>query len=181
MKIEKDIDILQAIDTVDKIVDIVALKWMSSNNTAIRIEFMKVFAGVSPELISHYLDKWDGDFASFYLNSDEGMRRKIFTYYSIPLEPDKYSADDDSLTMALINGVQKFDVFPFESHVVHLFYLMAYNNPLELLKTIAPDTFHILNSKKMDMYGNGLNWSKAWTICADYDKERIVEYILNEA
>jgi hypothetical protein len=30
------------------------------------------------------------------------------------------------------------------------------------------------------MFGNGINWSRAWTICSDYDKERIVEYILQE-
>jgi hypothetical protein len=172
-------NLLRAVNTIDKVVGF-ALKWMNSSKTAIRAEFMRVFAGTPPELISHYMDKWDGDFARFYLSSDEGMRRKIFTYYAIPLEPDKFT----EVNMALINGrgkVSKFDVFPFESYITHLFYLTAYNNSLELLSIVAPEAFQRVKNKKINMYGNGINWSKAWSICANYDKEKIVEYLFKEA
>jgi hypothetical protein len=173
----KTLDLLQAVGTIDKIVD-VALKWMNSSKTAIRAEFLKVFSGAEPELISHYLDKWDNDFARFYLNADERTRRMIFTYYSIPLEPDKY-ADDFDLNIALIDGIPKFDVFPFESYVVHLFYLVAYNNSLSLLKDIAPEAFQTI-VEKMDLFGNGLNWSKAWLLLAPHEKENLVEYSINK-
>jgi hypothetical protein len=174
MKTE-NVDLTWAIDIIDKVVD-VALKWMNSSDAIIRVELMKVFTGTSPELISHYIDKWDGDFAQFYLNADEGMRRKLFAYYSIPLEPDKYK----DVNMALIKGVSRFDALPFESHVTHLFYRTAYNNSLKLLEPIAPETYPILVKKKMDLHGNGLNWSKAWRLLADYEKENVIEYIVKD-
>jgi hypothetical protein len=168
----------RAIDAIDNVTSI-ALKWMNGSPSFIRIEFMKVFAGKSPELISHYIDKWDGDFARFYLNMDETMRRSFFNFYSIALEDDKYF--DDDLDMALINGKNKFDVFPFESYIAHLFYLTAYNNSLELFQDISPDAFLRIENNDIDLYGNGLNWSQAWQILTDKEKTILTTYIIEKA
>jgi hypothetical protein len=177
MKTGGQFDMERAIDTIDRIVNDVALGWMKMNKAAIRTEFLRVFAGMEAELILHLLGKWDGDFARFYLNAGEEVRRKIFDYYHIPLEVDKFS----DVNMALIDGVAKFDVFPYESYIVHLFYLMAYNNSLELLRTIAPGSFQVIKEKRIKLYGNGLNWSRAWTVCTSTDREHIVEYIFKNS
>jgi hypothetical protein len=165
----------RGINAIDSVVS-TGLAWMEGTPSFIRIEFMKVFARSSPELISHLLDKWDGDFAGFYLNLDEKLRRCFFEYYGFALEKDKYS-DSLSLNMALINGADKFEVFPLESYTVHLFYLTAFNSPLELLGKIAPAALVRLKEYGISLYGNGLHWSQAWIILTDEEKAKLIEYI----
>jgi hypothetical protein len=154
----------------------VGSRWMEDTRSFIQVEFMKVFANSSPELISHLIDKWDGDFARFYLNMDEKRRRMFFSYYKIQLEDDKFT-DSLSLNMALINGVDQFKVFPFESHMVHLFYLMALNNSLELLEDIVPVALVRVKEHGINLYGNGLHWSQAWTLLTNEEKAKLVEHL----
>ncbi|MDR0572659.1 MAG: hypothetical protein LBG96_01275 [Tannerella sp.] len=138
-----EIQINKAVIAIDSIITI-ALKWMNATPSFVRNEIMKVFYAAGPERVSHYIDEWNGEFASYYLNMDEDMRRKLFNYYAIELEPDKYTPDSDEFYMATLTTGNKFEVYPFESHIVHLFFLTAYNNSLELLKNpvtirIQPD------------------------------------------
>jgi hypothetical protein len=166
----------RSIDVMNRIVP-VALDLMKGNKSFIKNEFMRIFYGESKELISHLIAKWDKDFAGFYLNLDEKRRRRLFGYYHIPLEPDKYP-DSFDLNMALIKRTPKKDVFPFESYIVNLYYMMAYNNSLELLKDIVPDDFIRIKKNKINLFGNGLNWSKAWSLLSPKVKESVVNYIL---
>ncbi|WP_303181410.1 hypothetical protein [uncultured Butyricimonas sp.] len=171
----------RGIRSIDSIVSI-ALVWMRANKAFMREEFESVFSEAGLELRSHYWDKWieHKDFASFYLGADETMKRKIFSYYEIPLEDDKYS-DSCDLSIAIIRGVPKIEVFPFESYIVNLFYLLAYNNSLELLRNVLPQALERVKKKRVNLYGNGMNWSKAWMLFTLPEKEMFVNYIINNA
>jgi hypothetical protein len=170
-------EIQRAITAIDRVVDI-ALKWMNETPSFIRTEIMRVFSGTNPELVSHYIDKWDGDFSEYYLNMDEGMKRKFFCSYNIPLEPDKLKSGTNEFYMAMLKTKDKFKILPFESHIVHLFYLTAYNNSLELLKDLSQQVFSRIVTNKINLYGNGLNWSKAWTLLTYDEKAIFVKNIL---
>jgi hypothetical protein len=169
-------NIQRAIDAIDRVVN-VALRWMDGNSLALRIEMMKLFSGTDPERIAHYIARWDGDFARFYLNADEGMRWMFFNYYKIPLEADKYPNATD-LKMALINGAPRSEVYPFESSAVHMFYLSTLNHSLERLNDVIPAAFSRIEQHKIDLYGNSLNWSRAWTMLSNDEKAKWVNYIM---
>lgn len=169
----------RGIRSIDSII-VIALKWMKSNKTFMHKEFKEVFSEVSAELRSHYWDKWiesKKDFACFYLGADEMMKRKIFSYYEIPLEKDKYSSID--LNMAIIKGIPRIEVFPFESYIVSLFYLLAYNNSLSILGNALPQALERIRKKRVDLYGNGMNWSKAWQLLTLEEKVLFMEYIVD--
>jgi hypothetical protein len=151
---------------------------MNETPSFIRTEIMKIFSGTKPELISHYIDKWDGDFAAFYMNMDEGMKRKFFNYYNIELEPDKYTPGSTELYMAALKNKNKFEVYPFESYAVHLFYRTAYNNSLELLQDLSQPAFSRIVENKVDQYGCGRNWSQAWTLLTQEEKTLFVNHII---
>lgn len=172
-------NIERGIRSIDSIVS-VALQWMKSNKAFMRREFENVFSETKQELRSHYWDKWIGrkDFADFYLGADETMKRKIFSYYGIPLEDNKYSNSFD-LNMAIIKGVPRIEVFPFESYIVNLFYMLAYNNSLELLDDVLPQALERVKKKRINLYGNGLNWSRAWMLFTLKEKLLFVNYIVN--
>jgi hypothetical protein len=154
-----------------------AMNWMT-NRSDVRLELMKVFAKDSPELISHLIDKWNGDFASFYLNLSEDSKRKLFNYHGIFLEPDKYT-DEEDLLIAMLNGKSKFEVFPFESRIVYLYYLLGYNYSLKKLKEIDSDAFARVQTKGIDLYGNGLHWSQAWQVFTDDNKTTVINYLID--
>lgn len=77
-----------------------------------------------------------------------------------------------------LNGISKWEIFPFERQIVNQFYLMAYNNSLQLLKNISPDAYNHVLKRKIDLFGNGKNWSKAWLILTDTEKEAVVNHLL---
>jgi hypothetical protein len=171
-------EIQRAQSAIDSVTDI-GLAWMEGKPSYTRAEIKRVFAG--SERLSHYVDKWDGDFAGYYLNMDEGMKRKFFTCYEIPLEPDRFK-DSLSLNLALIRGVDKFKVFPFESYAVQLFYLTACNNSIQILQKISlTDAMNRIQEYGIDFYGNGLNWSKAWALLTKKEKERFVNHLIKDA
>jgi hypothetical protein len=170
-------NIQKVVNAIDSVV-MIGRRWMSETPSFIRTEIMKVFSGTNPERISHYMDKWNGDFADFYLNMDEGMRRKFFTYYHIELEPDKYVPDSDEFYMAMIKEKNKWKVFPFESYAVHLFYLTTYNNSLQLLQNLSQPAYNRITENNIDLYGNGRNWSQAWTLLTNEEKETFVIHLI---
>lgn len=113
------------------------------------------------------------------IDGNEILRRKIFSFYSLPLEDDRYD-DDRRIELVLTGKTSKFDIYPFESYIVYLFFLTAYNNSLELLDGIVPEAFRRVKEKGIELYGNGLNWSKGWTFLTDVEKEKLVDYIIRD-
>jgi hypothetical protein len=167
----------RAVTAIDRIIPI-ALEWMNETPSFVRTEIMKIFAGSKPELISHYINKWDGDFAVFYMNLDEGMKRKFFNYYNMELEQDKYLPGSTELYLAALKSKNKFDVYPFESYAVQLFYRTAYNDSLELLQKLSQPAYRRMVANHVDLYGNGRNWSLAWTLLTEDEKIILVHHII---
>ena len=60
-----------------------------------------------------------------------------------------------------------------------LFYLFGNNNSLEALQEIAPEAFQRVKEKKINLYGNGINWSKAWNVLNQPEKTRLIETVVN--
>jgi hypothetical protein len=170
-------NIQRAVNAIDSVIAI-GSRWMDETPSFVRTEITKVFSGTDPKLISHYIDKWDGDFALFYLNMDEGMRRKFFTHYHIELEPDKYVPDSDEFYIATITKKNKWEVFPLESYAANLFYLTAYNNSLQLWQNLSQPAYNRIVANNIDLYGNGRNWSQAWRLLTNEEKETFVIHLI---
>lgn len=174
-------NIEKGIETIDEITDI-AVRWMNTGEDIAK-EISDVFFPHGKEKIKHYINKWNtynNDFGLWYLSStDEPMRRTFFDYYGIPLEKDKYK-DTIERFKARASGKRDFEIFPFESHVVNLFFFMANNNPLDLLLDIAPEAFTLVKQNNIDLYGNGINWIAAWRLMPVLDKEKVLKYCLSD-
>ncbi len=69
-------------------------------------------------------------------------------------------------------------IHPFESHVIRQFYLMANNNSLELLSDIIPNAGELLEMAKIDLFGNGRNWSNAWLLLNKEQQLLLSAYVL---
>lgn len=180
MKVFENEHIERASKTIDSFTKEVSYYWHDMSKKQIQNEFVSVFFESKPEKIKHLIDRWysmNKDIAGFYLGIDEKVIRQIFNYYLIELEPDKYE-DSTELQMALIKRVSRWDVFPFESHTIRQFYLMANNNSLELLFDIIPGTKELLETAKIDLFGNGRNWSSAWLLLNDEQKLLLSGYVL---
>ena len=85
------------------------------------------------------------------------------------------------LIMAQINGEDKFKIFPFEYEITRRFYLFANNNSLDNLnKRINIDGVDEKISKEnISLYGNGINWSKAWNCFDELAKETIISFLID--
>ncbi|MFV0468560.1 MAG: hypothetical protein ACK5MK_06490 [Dysgonomonas sp.] len=180
MKVFENEQIEKASKTIDSFTKEVPYYWHEMSKKQIQNEFVSVFFESGPEKIKHLIDRWysmNKDIAGFYLGIDEKVIRQIFNYYLIELEPDKYD-DSTALRIALIKGVSRWEVFPFESHTIRQFYLMANNNSLELLSDIIPGTKKLLETAKIDLFGNGRNWSSAWLLLNDEQKLLLSAYVL---
>lgn len=161
--------------SINDIVNKVALPWMNMKD--VKNEFSKVFKESSKDLIKHLISKWDNDFARFYLNMDQTIKRQLFTYYKIPLEKDKFE-NSMNLNLALIKGISRWEAFPYESQIVNQFYLMANNNSLQLLQKITTGGYEIVLENKIELFGNGLNWSKAWVVLSEEQRVEIIKHLL---
>jgi hypothetical protein len=64
--------------------------------------------------------------------------------------------------------------------MVHLFYLTAFNNSIDLLANVASDAWLRLKEHGIDFYGNGLHWSQAWTLLTNDEKAKLVEYMYHQ-
>lgn len=169
------------VEILDKIIGSVALPWMKMKKSDVHITFTKVFFESDHQLILHLTSKYkaDNDFARFILNMDDNTEKQLFSHYSIPLAKDSYT-DSTERYMAMIRDKKsRWDVHPFESEIVRQFYLMAYNNSLQLLQKITSGAYELTQKKKIDPFGCGKNWSKAWSILSDEHKTAIVEYLIN--
>ncbi|MDR1716356.1 MAG: hypothetical protein LBS20_10965 [Prevotella sp.] len=171
--------IQDGVNTLNQVVEQVALPWMKMSKKDIMTTFAAVFCHLDAQLVLHLISKFqsDKDFARFYLNMDMKVTRQVFEYYSVPLEPDKYPDEQDRIKKQLA-GVSKWEIFPFERQIVNQFYLMAFNNSLQLLKNISPDAYNHVVKRKIDLFGNGKNWSKAWSVFTDQEKEAVVSHLL---
>jgi hypothetical protein len=180
MKVFENEQIEKASKTIDSFIKSIPYYWHEMSKKQIQNEFVSVFFESGAEKIKHLIDRWHSmnkDIAGFYLGIDERVIRQLFDYYYIELEPDKFD-DSTALRMALIKGVSRWEVFPFESHVIRQFYLMANNNSLELLSDIIPHTGELLEMAKIDLFGNGRNWSNAWLILNDEQKLLLSAYVI---
>lgn len=180
MKVFENEQIERASKTIDSFTKEVPYYWHEMSKKQIQNEFVNVFFESGPEKTKHLIDRWysmNKDIAGYYLGIDEKVIRQIFNYYLIELEPDKYE-DSTTLGMALIKGVSRWEVFPFESHTIRQFYLMANNNSLELLSDIIPSAKELLAMAKIDLYGNGRNWSSAWLLLNEEQKLLLSAYVL---
>jgi len=173
--------IQSGVDTLNQVIEQVALPWMKMSKAHIPTKFAEVFCLLNDtKLVLHLIDKFssDKDFARFYLNADDEIRRVIFEHYDIPLDEQIKQTALKRFTALASEKKSRWEVFPFQSELVNQFYLMAYNNSLFLLKDISVDAWEHFVKRKLDAFGNGKNWSKAWTILTDNEKEAIVEYLI---
>ncbi|MDH6311212.1 hypothetical protein M2451_003873 [Dysgonomonas sp. PFB1-18] len=180
MKVFETEQIVRATEAIDSFTKNIAYYWHEMSKKQIQNEFVSVFFESKPEKIKHLIDRWysmNRDIAGFYLGIDEAVIRQMFNYYLIELEPDKYD-DSLALRMALMKGASRWDVFPFESHTIRQFYLMANNNSLELLFDIIPNAKELLETAKIDLFGNGRNWSSAWLLLNDEQKLMLSAFVL---
>lgn len=180
MKVFENEQIEKASKTIDSFIKSIPYYWLEKSKKQIQNEFVSVFFESGTEKIKHLIDRWyfmNEDIAGFYLGLDEKVIRQLFDYYFIDLEPDKFD-DSTALRMALIKGASRWEVFPFESHVLRQFYLMANNNSLELLSDIIPNTKESLELAKIDLFGNGRNWSTAWLLLNDEQKLLLSAYVI---
>lgn len=168
--------------TIDLVAERIASVWIDLKAQEVEETFYKIFKNFNDELIKHLLNKWAnyrGDFAPFYINADDRIRRAIFEYYKIELDEHKFAPDDiEGEIKSLISENYIFDRLPFQSAIIHQFYLMALNYSLEYLDEITNGTEKSLIANKIDMYGNGINWAKAWTILTDEQKTDVVRHLL---
>jgi len=165
---------------LDQFINKIVENWNSMNDNILKEEISFIFPEASAKLLNHYFSKWKnctGDFGRFYLGTDEKMRRSIFDYYFIPLGADRYSSQTE-LAQAIIHNVDVWNRFPYESHIVHQFYLMANNNSLELLDTFLPGVYIRCKEQQINTYGNGINWSKVWKILTQPEKIQLIDFLL---
>jgi hypothetical protein len=175
-------DTTRAIDVIDSVVNKISLPLSDMSDSKVSLLFARIFSQKDDNTISHYLDKFilnnDKDFGRYFLSCDDGMIRALFGFFDIPVEPEKIS-DAREKIIAQIKGRDKFEIFPFEYEITRLFYLFGNNNSLEALQEIAPEAFQRVKEKKINLYGNGINWSKAWNVLNQPEKTRLIETVVN--
>jgi len=169
-------NIQKAIKVIDAVSD-------GINNETINLSFIEkvLYGKVGQELYKHVLAKFKskkGDFFDFYLNSSDEVKRYILEGLGVEVESDKYP-DYTSRTMELIMGKKKrCEVFPFETEVLHQYFLFGFNNSLEILKEISPTAWKTIEEKKIDRYGNYQNWTAFWSMASQEDKILLFKYII---
>jgi len=169
MNIQKAI---QVIDTVtDGIID-----------ETINLSFFEkvLYGKLDQELYKHVISKWrykEGDFFDFYMNSSDEVKRYILEGLGIEVESDKYP-DYASRTMELIKKKKRCEVFPFETEVLHQYFLFGFNNSLEILKELSPSAWKTVEEAKIDRYGNYRNWTAFWSMASQEDKILLFKYII---
>ena len=173
----------RGVNIIDRVVNEIVLPYSTMPDNKVMLSFARIFKHRGDGLISHYLDKFIGsnrkDFGNYYLSCDLGMIRDIFNHFNIPIEDDKIP-DEIGRIKAQLSGKNRFEIFPFECELVRLFYLYANNHSLDnidhQLNFVGMDK--VLSDNKIDRYGNGINWSKAWN-CFDHEgKEQFIHFLI---
>ncbi|MCT6647213.1 hypothetical protein N4G37_14185, partial [Enterococcus faecalis] len=57
------------------------------------------------------------------------------------------------------------------------FFLFGYNNSLDVLKTINPAAWQVVEEYNIDRYGDYRNWSLFWSKASIANKESVLKYI----
>lgn len=131
----------------------VPIFWMKLPEQDLRVEFEKVFKEADQHLITHYINKWDGDFARFWFNMDEKMKEQMFDHYMV--QPNDETKE-----------------------LIRRFYLVAYNYSLEFLDEILQYKFtDKLTKCGIELFGNGLNWSKAFYLLTPAERLLYFKYL----
>lgn len=139
-----------------------------------------VYGKFNHELYKHILNKWaskEGDVFGFYLNSNDEIKRFLLEALGLEVEPDKYPDYDSKITAQLRDGKNRSEIYPFETEIVNSFFLFGYNNSLDVLKTINPAAWQVVEEYNIDRYGDYRNWSLFWSKASIANKESVLKYI----
>jgi len=178
-----DAKIQRSVNIIDQVINNITLPLAVMSETEISILFSRVFSHKDADLVKHYIGEFvhnnRKNFGGWFFSCEPQIIRELFEYYEMDMEPDQYP-DSAKRYMAQIKGKSKEETLPFEYYIIYQFYLMAGNNSLQLLEKIVPEAYNRIETRGMDLYGNGVNWSKAWNVLSDAERKRLVDYLLNE-
>ncbi|WP_373176604.1 hypothetical protein [Bacteroides eggerthii] len=138
-----------------------------------------IYGKLDNELYKHVLNKWEskkGDVFDFYLNANDDIERWLLEALGVEVEPNRYP-DYDSRITAQIEGKNRSEIYPFETEIVHSFFLFGYNYSLDELKKVSPSAWQTVITNNIDRYGNYKNWSLFWEKASREDKAALLEYI----
>ena len=91
--------------------------------------------------------------------------------------PDKYPDYDSRITAQICEGKNRSEIYPFETEIVHSFFLFGYNHSLDELKKVSPSAWQTVSDNNIDRYGNYKNWSQFWERASREDKELLLNYM----
>lgn len=177
--------IKRGVEIIDRVVNEIVLPYSTMSNNKVMLSFARIFSDRDDDLVAHYLDKFihnsNKDWGLCMLNADCGIVRGFFEYFSIPIEEDKIP-DEVERIKAQIFGKNRFEIFPFEYEITRRFFLFANNHSLDDVDkwTDYIGIKDILLMKKINLYGNGLNWSKAWNCFAELAKDSFICSLLEK-
>lgn len=148
-------------------------------------EIARICGSLNDEKRLHILDQWkskEGEFAQFYLNCDQKIKRLFLEHFGFELEEEKYRNYQD-MFMAQLDGIKDFDLHPFQTVCLDLFLLMANNNSLELVRDQlkSEELWKAVEDSKIDRFGNGTNWGSYYKYLMDGEIEErslLVENVL---
>jgi hypothetical protein len=153
------------LDRANMLIDEVVPKYLSLSGMKMKeaLSLLPVIFKKS-EQAEHLQEHWEyknGEFGSFYLNLDAKHQRMLLEFFGIKVEAEKYP-DAEERIMAMINGISSFEIYPFETHMLHQFLLMANNNSIEIVENMPNGQLLIryLEQSQVNPYGTGVNWGK---------------------
>ena len=139
-----------------------------------------IYGKLDNELYKHVLNKWaskKGDIFDFYLNTNDDIKRWLLEALGVEVEPDKYPDYNSRVMAQIVDGKQRSEIHPFETEIVHPFFLFGYNHSLDELQKVSPSVWQTVIDNNIDRYGNYMNWSLFWWKADMEDKESLLEYI----
>lgn len=137
-----------------------------------------LYGKLDTDTYKHVLNKWEskeGDFFDFYLNAS--LQRELLEALGIDVEPDKYPDYNSRVMAQLFGGKSRKDIYPFETEIVHSFFLFGYNHSLDELKKVSSSAWQTVTENGIERYGNYKNWSMFWNKASREDKELLLNYI----
>lgn len=139
-----------------------------------------IYGKLDNELYKRVLNKWaskQDDIFDFYLNSNDDIKRWLLEALGVEVEPDKYPDYDSRIMAQLRDGKIRSEIYPFETEIVHSFFLFGYNHSLDELKKVTPSAWRTVQENCIDRYGNYKNWSLFWNKASREDKEALLNHI----
>lgn len=169
-------NIQKAINVIDKVSTLIVEK-VSDSYIAESLE-----KKIKPESFRDLMDKWhskQGNFFDFYLNTSSDINRYLLEGLNIDVENDKYPDYESRVLACLRDGKSRWEVYPFETEVLHQYMLFCCNNGLDILEEVSPSAWQTVEEYKINPYGNYLNWSVFWFNASLKDKEQLLNFIVN--